>query len=752
MTSKPACTALAVFCLLATAFTARAQSTTYSITAKGLYDGNQVVVRWAPGDFDAWNWANQHGGYTLERTTYRQADTLLSAANMIASQVTLATGLAPVPEAQWQTMPDSNLAGIVAGSIYGDSLEVLDLGDNDFMSVLNATEARKNRFGFSLFACDQSLDIALAAGLAFVDTTAAADKEYIYIIRLDSVPSGVTEKKGVAMISTESGGTLPAPPKPKAKPGDHSVTLTWEKAALTEHYSSYILERSTDNGQTYTTVNSSPFVALNTLGPAEGPNAYLDSLADNTTTYVYRVRGLSPFGFVGPPSDTVRVKGEEPPLVVLAEITAVTEETPGQLQITWTFPAELESVTQKFEIYRAYLIDGEYAWVGEAGPSGRLFNDLNPASANYYVVRAKDINGKSTGSLPILGQINDETAPAAPVGLSGDCDNSGWVTVSWLPNAENDVLGYRVYIANQNTEDTAYVEVTSLPVRDTFFQFNVELNTLTEELYAVVRATDFRENLSEPSQSLNIHKADIVPPSPPSITKVVPAHKSVQLFITRSTSHDVQRYEIQLQSVASPGWSTIAEYQAASMVGEFTDSITYQDPLRRRRTWEYRVLAYDDADQVSSSQVIRTKALDQGIRDAIQNFTGMFSPVQKGVQLNWNYTPDIDLVGFQIYRAIDTSQLRSFKFIPATALTAVTGNNFGYLDTDMAIKTTFTKLTFVQPAATAGGTSTTFTASLVNQPVSKAANAVITLKYAVMAVFADGAQSPMSPTVSVQIQ
>ena len=111
---------------------------------------------------------------------------------MLASKVALASSLKPLPEMQWETLPDTNLAGIVAGSIYGDSIEVVDLANADFMEVVNTNEVRQNRFGFSLFACDQNFEIAVAAGLAFVDTTAVQNMEYIYLVKLHSISGGKT--------------------------------------------------------------------------------------------------------------------------------------------------------------------------------------------------------------------------------------------------------------------------------------------------------------------------------------------------------------------------------------------------------------------------------------------------------------------------------------------------------------------------------------------------------------------------------
>ena len=720
---------------------------TYSIEAKAVYDGSNLILRWAPKDFATWNWANFNDGYDVERTTIKQNGTPLSSDSMLSSRVTLAVSLKPLPEMQWETMPDTNLAGIVAGSIYGDSIEVVDLANADFMTVVNTNEARQNRFGFSLFACDQNFDIALAAGLAFVDTTVLGNFEYIYIVKLHTLPGGTTQKKGAVIITTIA-QNMDAPAKPGVQSADKAVLLSWPKQA---DYGSYVLERSANNGLTYTTLNNTPFVSLSKIDGGQQSNTYLDSLAANNIPYVYRVRGLTPFGMTGPPSDTVHAAGTPTPIAVAPHISAVAELQPGQMRIVWTFPQSMESVISQFEVHRSPTIDGKYELVATAQPNVRMLTDNSPLSANYYLIKAKDLQGNYAISLPKLGQTKDEAAPAPPTGLSGTCDASGLVTIKWSPNAEGDLKGYRVYTSDQNVVDSAFAQITSKPILDTFFRYQVGLNSLTEQLFFAVKAADLRENTSASSAYLNIQRADAVAPSAPAITKVIPRTEAVQLKVSLSSSNDVVRYEFQKRWEGSPDWVTLAVFPTANMVTSYADSLTYLDPVLRRRWYFYRLVAFDDANLPSSSQMIRTKPLDQGIRGAIQNLTATLLPDNpKRVQLQWNYPKDVDLVGFQIYRAIDNSQMRSFKFVDASY--SAGPDTHTYLDTDTDLKNTPQKSVFIQPATVPGGGTTTITAAVVNKPISTTQSAFITLKYQVMAVFMDGAQSPLSSTVQVTFQ
>jgi uncharacterized protein len=726
----------------------------YTMEAKGIYDGNNVVLRWAPGDFGTWNWANTHNGYNVERTTTRLNNAALTPQAMLDSRTVLATALKPLPEAQWETMPDSNMAGIVAGSIYGDSLEVIDLANADMMSVVNTTESRANRFGFSLFACDQNFDVATAAGLAFTDTSAVANAEYIYVVRLHTLPSGASQQKGTVIVSTASGGGLPAPPKPSADGGDKSALVTWDHLSMAQHYGSYAVERSSDGGQTYVKRNASAFVSLNGIGKnEEAPNVYLDSLPANGVTYLYRVRGLSPFGFWGAPSDTVRVQGRPAPLGEAPDVIQIKESVPGELRVVWDFPQNLEAQISGFEVYRAERIDGAYELLSTVLPTERELTDPDPLPSNYYIVKSKDINNNRAASLPSMGQPNDAVPPASPTGLSGSCDANGTVTVSWVSNSDDDLAGYRVFMSDQSGVDSAFVQITAQPVRDTFFRFQTNLNTLARQMYFRVKAVDFRENRSPSSLPLGVQRPDVVPPSPPAITRAYPRAEDVQLAISPSSSADVTRYEIEKQDESSPTWVKLDEFSAAALPALYTDSVSYQKAESRRRWYRYRVLAYDADDNVSSSQAVRTKPLDQGIREPVQDFTAEYVSPEPHVRLRWTYAPDMDLAGFQIYRAIDTSKMRSFKFISlATLGTSMTPNQYGYDDWDMELKTLLLKDAFTKPPAQPGGTFTTVVPVVVNKPLSTAPNASVTLRYQVMAVCFDGAQSPLSPEVQVVVQ
>lgn len=754
-------------CVLLTSLCAEAQNyepDSLIVHAGAIYHNNDVYVRWVPFNYETWQWGLDHG-YRLERQTLKSNGTELSMGDIIASKVVLDPMLMPIPEMDWEPMADTNdMAGVAAGMIYGDSLEVFNSNNAGFSDVINQNQERKSRFGFSLFAADNTFSVAEAMGIGYLDKSVDPDKEYLYTVEINNIPTNTISRRGAISIETNGNGALPIPANLQAIPRDSTVVLRWDSEELGRNYSSYCVEYSDDEGNTFKPAHDLPLIFGEKPGTSPTHAAFRDSLPSNGDLYVYRLRGKSAFGIMGPYSDTIHVVGRPDPLGENPAILNVDELDEGILTINWIFPKELEDKINGFDIYRSDKANGEYTKInsGLLSTGKRVFEDDDPMAVNYYRVTATDENGYLLSSIAVLGQPNDEEAPIPPEGLSCSVNSKGLVTLTWTPNTEVDLMGYRVYMSTTSAGD--FAQITNSWITDSTFQYYINLNTLSEYAYFAVKALDQRENTSDLSSYCTVERPDIIPPSAPNITNVVAAVGEVQFEWELSSSSDVVTYKFQRKPHGAPGWKDLLIFDAAA-----NPPLTYtDDEASPSRYWDYRLTAIDDAGLVAHSKVVKAKPTDNGIRSEIKGFYGFLTNYlnpdpSQFVSLGWFYEKTPDLIGFEIYRAFGNNEKRSYEFLTieeAESLQAqMPGVDFGFADfdtefDDIPVQSTYTTNNLSFQTQITGGTVTyngntaTITPNQTNVPANPQNG--VTIRYWVIAKFIDGATSPLSNEVMVQ--
>lgn len=722
------------------------------LISKSLSTGSEIIVRWAPVNFETWRWGNENG-YTLERITLRANGSNLDFQTRANSKVVLASDLIPIPEHEWEPMADtSDFAGVAAGSIFGDSLKVVNLDSVNMVTAYNQYQQDDNRFGMSLFAADQDFEVAKAMGLGYKDVNVVAGEEYLYSIILNNLPSNaVTDEQGL-LQATDDITQFPAPSLLKAMPGDSSVIISWNKGAINSFYNSYIVEKSEDNGSTWQQVNSLPLV-----GTDGDPDLALfsDTLANNTDTYVYRVKGSSPFGYMSPPSDTIHVKGVPARTPASPFISDAVENSSGEMNITWTFPTEYVSAIQGFDIYRSENSKKNFQKINSSllANTAVSYLDNNPIPVAYYVVKAIDNNNYELESFPKLAQTTDTIPPSIPTGLACSCDASGTVTISWQHGAEPDLRGFRVFTSN--LEFGNYVVVTPNIVNEDNYSHSVNINTLSDQLFYKVKSFDNRENQSDFSVVCAASLPDVTPPSKPNITNIQPSRTDVFFGWAPSSSSDVEYHVFQRRIKTSNDWQDIFTFPYASEL-EYSDT-----SASSREIYEYRLLAYDEADNFSSSIIVEASPFDDGFRDSIQNFNGFFigntglNDQNRYVQLSWTYRKEPQLAGFQIFRAVNNGVMSPFKYLDK-ADAASQSNGFGthgHMDFDINVQrgrpsTLLVNLPSNIPPQVAVFVSNGPRGSNIPLPVPVPRNSNLFL-YQVMAEFTDGSFSPLTDIVAV---
>lgn len=716
-----------------------------NLQVKSTFMDGDVIVRWAPANYSTWKWGNING-YTLERYTISINGSRLSDSLRFASTEILDSTLLPLPEWEWKAMADtSDFAGIAVGSIYGDSLEMANFDSVNIEEVFSFYQQDENRFAMSLFAADQEYQVAKSMGLAFKDTTVISGREYLYVVRINNVPDTVAYEPGISFQNTNDPLFLPPPVGLKALPGDSSAVLFWDKSRTNEFYTSFKVEKSSDNGATFEELSALPVIGTEESGDI---GYFGDSLANNNTTFIYRVRGVSPFGVLGPYSDTVHVKGRPSPVTARPSIGKGVETASGEMKITWTFPSNFLNKIVGFDIYRSQVKETGYQKLTSTmlSTSTTEYIDTSPIPVAYYYVEATDVNGYTLQSNAQLAQLKDETPPAAPVSLQCPCDSTGMVTITWAKGSEPDLMGYRVFTSTAEEDD--YV-VLSKMISDTFFYHQIDLNTLSEKVYFKVIAFDLRENQSLFSASCKADRPDIIPPSPANITYIEPTNNNVFFRWIPSSSEDVVEHKFQRRIITTHDWETLLTFPGVKQT-EFLDTTASY-----RKTYQYRLLAFDEVGNFSSSIIVEAKPVDNGIRDSIENFTAYFMDLVNQVQLSWDYQRDPELAGFQVYRAVNYNTMTPYEYVTVQeALDQGNGpGEYGFVDTDVRNlpPTRTTNININRPPGTPSGTGLTVSnPPNPSNPLNVPPNYNVVM-YRVMAEFTDGAFSPFTDIVAVVI-
>ncbi len=715
-----------------------------------------VRIRWAPSNLNTWQWGLENG-YRLSRFTLANNGVRDSIQGVIASKVVLDSLILPLPENNWSNVDaTSDQINIAKGAIYSPSFIVDSMIGASSIARAFADQAdRENRYVFGLFAADQSFAVAEAMGFGYKDTTALSNKVYYYSIEiLGDLDSNALSLFGLEIDMSDTTDLI-VPPQPQVEQAvDSTVMISCDVSLLGNSYVSYHVEQSVNNID-FNRVSELPIVASETDG-SSGEILYFTHIVDSVGMYYYyRFYGMTPFGEAGPVSPVLRVKTSPSPKAsppIITDLTIVSEN----VKVDWTFPSTEDTLISKFRIYRSKNPLGPYNLLDSVAVTVRTWTDDHPINSGYYRIAAFDKALVEVYGAEKLMQLKDSIPPDAPSGLSCNIDFQGIVTVAWSPVEDPGLQGYRVFSGNAAVG--IYGEETNEPVTDTIYTFQTNLQTLTEALYVKLQAVDLRENYSEYSAYCMALRPDILAPSRPILSKANPLVEGISLQWINSSSDDVVKHQLQRRWVKEAIWVTLLEFDTSGTVigtpvgmnnvGLAADEGRAIDTLAAYpRDYEYRLLAVDEAENSSSSEILGVRPYDSGLRGTITNLdvdSTFDAQLTKDVNiLSWNYSHLAGLYDFQIYRSVDHKPMRAY---------ATTNGRGGINFADVAATSGL-----VQPAS---GTFNWKDAELgtarllANSGVPGAISGTPmqrTFKYKIMARHFDGGYSPVSEEIEIEV-
>ena len=610
---------------------------------------DKILLRWTLNTPVSWRKGNRYG-YTLERYTIsRDRKTLANPEKLIIGQ-----NFIPAPMMEWEVIAESNDNGaIMAQALYGQSFVVE--GGGGFASIINKAEEQQQRFAFGLYAADQDFEIAKKAGLGYVDTTIKPNEKYLYKVISNIPETELKTKEGGVYKGIIDYEPLPEPVDFVGIFQDGATLLSWDSKLLKNTYNSYIIERSED-GNTFKKLGDLPYTAINKEEKENSRTVYIDSIK-NDKNYLYRIKGVSSFGEIGPASNIVEGEGKKV-LKFVPHLKTKHIKSESEVELTWTFPEEGNTDITGFTLKRSDTDRGAYSPViTNISPTARKISYDKLRASNYFKITANGKNNDIRDSFSMLVQPIDSIPPEKPIGLKGIVDSTGIVTLEWTANKEEDLLGYRIYRGNLKNEE--YSQITKTPYENNSYVDTVKVESLNSKVYYQIMAVDKRYNMSEFSEVLELIKPDLIPPTSPVFTSYDIKDGIVNLEWANSSSEDVEAHYIYRKGKEDPNWTLL--YQSPKFKNK-----SYQDKkVEEGYYYSYTIIARDISGLESNpappvSVVIPKTTLKPGVK----GFYGNVNEYEKTILLSWRYK-DTEVSSFELFRAVDDKPSSLYKVLPA---------------------------------------------------------------------------------------
>lgn len=593
------------------------------------YSDGSIYLRWATTEAVSW-YENSFSGYKLYRIEVDE-NKGIPIMETIDSFMIKAW-----PKAKFSSYIDSTNENILiaAQCLYGDWEQ-----SQDFVAT---KDELTNRYSFAMFAADINWNTALSLGLAFEDKNIKKGKTYFY--KIEPIDTSTVLREAYLSINAKEMKKA-IPEISNTIESENSITIQWDKEKHKDFFSGFYIEKSED-GKIYTRLNKRPIIGGESREFPSDIISFIDSVK-NYIQYNYRIIGITAFGRLSSPSNGVIAMGrDKTPPSIPVKISINCDNTTKTVNIDWD--AVESGDLQNYAVYRSNKSDGEYKIVSKPliRKNTLHYSEKSPDVNKYfyYKISAIDTAGNYSTSLPQIAVFRDTIAPESPKGLQGTIDSMGIVQLSWLPNSEDDLAGYHVYMSNSLSH--IFVKISSNTLSSNTFEDTITLKTFTENIYYKITAIDFHSHFSEFSETINLKKPDIIPPFPPSIKKYNYNQNEGTITISWSPSKSSDLDYHILYKFNNGKWEEIKKFNKNE--NKFTDKNTEPG-----KAYKYKIIAVDDDGLRSNSKafvVIKTtdKRLPSTPEITVCNYKN-----EKSIRIEWTPTSDKKHKNYIVYRSIN---------------------------------------------------------------------------------------------------
>ena len=612
---------------------------------------DRIMLRWAIDDAATWRQGHRHGFQVMRFTIKKEDGKIFSGDPKVLTSIPLK----PKPLEEWRDIIGRDkMAAIIAQGIYGETFG-MSKDKESVSSILEKNEELTQRFTFSLMAADQSFEAACKAGWGLIDSTVQPNERYHYRI-VSMIPKTKTANAN-ALVSLSEYRELPAATELLPQFGNKTVMLTWDYKKLVDEYNRYDVERSEDNIN-FKKVNKLLVTILNTQDGVSERMFYTDSLETNDKIYYYRVKGLTCFNEIGPPSEVVKGMGTEV-MGFAPNFINATVQNDSTVMLEWAIMNDSVNTLSHFEISQSESADGNYRIVKtNIDKNDRTVNLIGLSPTNYFVISGVDKNGKKNFSYPYLVQPVDSTPPSLPIGLEGVINDSGRVELKWKANTDKDIYGYYVYRCNVKGEELSIL--TSTPFKQTVYIDSVNMLMTNPKVYYAIAAVDERFNQSKIGEIIEVTKPDKIPPMTPVFTNYYLKDGKVQLKWSNSPSEDVAYQRIYKKTAGNTEgvWTLVKEFKGNA------DSVTTDSSVLEESMVHYTIIAIDNSKNESKPTPPLTVTVPKEKKNAVavNDLKAEAIRPEKRINIAWQYK-ESGVLEYQLYKSSGTRPFSLWKVV-----------------------------------------------------------------------------------------
>ncbi len=420
----------------------------------------------------------------------------------------------------------------------------------------------------------------------------------------------------------------------------------WDYEYYANIFNAFYLERSEESIH-FKNVTDVPIVNLNTSDAPLTRMSYTDSLPENDKVYYYRVKGVTSFGEISPPSEQIMRGFGHEGLKFAPNFDNALVTNDSTVELVWKYAEDTSAVFDHFEISQSNQNEGAFKIVNPRIAKGeRKATVVGLMPSNYFIVSAVDKYDFKMSSFPLLVQPVDSTPPAIPTGLVGTVNDSGKVILKWNANTDKDIMGYNVFKSNTKKEEMSLMNKEPLIALE--FEDSVNLKMANSNVYYTIVALDKRYNQSKPCEIIELSKPDKIAPTSPSFTKFKIEEGKVNLEWANSNSDDVAFHRIYKKTLPDTSkeerWELVKEFKGS-------DSTTYSDmnvtPLTKIA---YTIIAIDKSKNESTPTMPLTVEIpkDKKAKVAVNLSAEPDRKTQK-ITVAWKYEEQ-GVVEYQLYK------------------------------------------------------------------------------------------------------